>query len=419
MTKKSPIALAALLLAVGTATLSLAPHPAFAQASASAAASTPQNTVRSEMGKPFAEIEKLVTAKQFPQALEKIKELNAFEKKTPYEEFSIQRMNAVVASNTADTELLATSFEAMINSGFLGMPEKLKFSEGMAGTYYNEKKYTQSKKWAMRTLDLDQNNASMRELLPRIMYLQDDFAGAAKELVVQLEENDKSNKVPSFDMLHLLISCHLKLKNMDGYTSVLERMVTYYPKKEYWGDLLYRIPSKPTFAERLRLDWYRILLSTDNVEDPAQYVEMAELALMAGLPQEAKKVVEAGYAANLLGTGKDAARHKPLRDKVSKQAAEDAKAMEAGDAAAKSAKTGIGMVNTGYNYVVYGQFEKGISLIEQGIAKGGLKAPEEAKLHLGMAYLQSGNKAKAAEIFKTIQGNDGAADLGRLWLLVR
>jgi hypothetical protein len=419
MTKKSPIALAALLLAVGTATLSLTPHQAFAQASASAAASTPQNTVRAEMGKPFAEIEKLLTAKQYPQALEKIKELNAFEKKTPYEEFSIQRMNAVIASNTADTELLATSFDAMINSSFLALPEKLKFSEGMAGTYYNEKKYTQSKKWALRTLELDKNNASMRELLPRIMYLQDDFAGTAKELSLQLEENDKTNKVPSFDMLHLLISCHLKMKNMDGYTSVLERMVTHYPKKEYWGDLLYRIPSKPTFAERLRLDWYRLLLATDNVEDPAQYVEMADLALMAGLPQEAKKVVEAGYAANLLGTGKDAAKHKPLRDKVVKQAAEDAKAMEAGDAAAKAAKTGIGMVNTGYNYIVYGQFEKGISLIEQGIAKGGLKAPEEAKLHLGMAYLQSGNKAKAAEIFKTIQGIDGAADLGRLWLLVR
>lgn len=419
MTKKSPIALAALLLAVGTASLSLMPHQAFAQSAASAAASTPQNTVRAEMGKPFAEIEKLITAKQFPQALEKIKELNAFEKKTPYEEFSIQRMFAVVASNTGNTELLASSFDAMINSSFLSMAEKIKFSEGMAGTYYNEKKYDLAKKWALRNLELDKNNKQITELLPRIMYLQEDFAGAVKELNLQLQASDLANNVPSFDMLHLMISCHLKTKDMAGYTSILERMVAHYPKKEYWGDLLYRVVGKPTFAERLRLDWYRLLLKTDNLEEPAQYIEMAELALMAGLPHEAKQIVEAGYTANMLGTGKDAAKHKPLRDKVTKQAAEDAKSMEVGDAAAKSAKTGIGMVNTGYNYVVYGQFEKGIALIEQGIAKGGLKAPEEAKLHLGMAYLQSGNKAKAAEIFKTIQGTDGAADLGRYWLLVR
>lgn len=419
MKKKSPIALAALLLCVGTATLSSMPQQAFAQASASAAASAPQNTVRSEMGKPFSEIEKLVTAKQFQQALEKIKELNAFEKKTPYEEFSIQRMLAVVASNTANTELLASSFDAMINSSFLSQAEKIKFSEGMAGTYYNEKKYDQAKKWALRNLELDKNNKSMIDLLPRIMYLQEDFAGASKELNLQLQAADQAKTVPSFDMLHLLISCYLKTKDMAGYTSTLERMVTHYPKKEYWGDLLYRVVGNPSFAERLRLDWYRLLLTTDNLEEPAQYVEMAELALLAGLPHEAKKVVDAGYAAKLLGTGKDAAKHKPLQDKINKQAADDAKSLEAGDAAAKASKTGIGLVNTGYNYVVYGQFEKGIALIEQGIAKGGLKAPEEAKLHLGMAYLQAGNKEKAAEIFKTIQGKDGAADLGRYWLMVR
>lgn len=418
MTKKSPIALAALLLAVGTASLSLMPLQAFAQASASAAASAPQNTVRKEMGKPFSELEKLITAKQFPQALEKMKDFDAFEKKTPYEEFSIQRMFAVIASNTSNTELLASSFEAMINSSFLSMAEKLKFSEGMAGTYYNEKKYALSKKWALRTLELEPNNKTIRDLLPRIMYLQEDFAGAVKELTLQLEAEEKANRVPSFDLLHLIISCHLKTKNMDAYTSTLERMVTYYPKKEYWGDLLYRVVGKPTFAERLRLDWYRLLLTTDNLEDAAQYAEMAELALFAGLPIEAKKIVEAGFAANLLGTGKDAAKHKSLREKTIKQAADDAKNMESGDAV-KAIKTSIGMVNTGYNYVLYGQFEKGIALIEQGIAKGGLKAPEEAKLHLGMAYLQSGNKAKAAEIFKSIQGSDGTADLGRYWLLIK
>ncbi len=418
MTKKSPIALAALLLAVGAATLSLVPNPVFAQASASAAASAPKNTVRPEMGKAFGEMEKLITSKQFPQALEKIKELVAFEKKTPYEEFAIQRLYAVIASSTANTELLATSFDYMIGTDFITLAEKIKFSEGMTGTYYNEKKYDQSKKWAMRTFALDQNNKTIRELLPRIMYLQDDYAGAVKELTVQLDAEEKANKVPSFELLHLIISCHLKTKNMDAYTSILERMVTYYPKKEYWGDLLYRVMGKPTFAERLRLDWYRLLLTTDNLEDPAQYAEMAELALFAGLPLEAKKIVDAGYAANLLGTGKDAAKHKPLREKVIKQAADDAKAMESGDAV-KSIKTGIGMVNTGYNYVLYGQFEKGIALIEQGIAKGGLKAPEEAKLHLGMAYLQSGNKTKAAEVFKTIQGTDGTADLGRYWLLIK
>ena len=65
-----------------------------------------------------------------------------------------------------------------------------------------------------------------------------------------------------------------------------------------------------------------------------------------------------------------------------------------------------------------GQFDKGISLMQQGIAKGKLKRSDEANLHLGIAYLRAGQKAKAREAFKLVSGTDGAADLARLWIRV-
>jgi hypothetical protein len=65
-----------------------------------------------------------------------------------------------------------------------------------------------------------------------------------------------------------------------------------------------------------------------------------------------------------------------------------------------------------------GQTDRGVALIEQGIAKGGLKQPEDAKLRLGLAMLQSGkNKPKAVQTLRSVQGADGAADLGRLWAI--
>jgi len=416
MIKKTPIALA-LLLAIGTATLALT--SSLAMAETPPAATTKQESVRAEMGKPFAEIQTLITNKDYPQALSKLEAIEVFEKKTPYEIFAIARMRAVIASSMGDNEMLAKAFDSMINSDFITAADKIKYTEGMAGTFYNEKKYDQSKQWTLRALALNKDSVAMRDLLARTMYLQNDFAAAISELNKQLQEDALANRVPTHEKLHLLISCYLKQKDNVGYASVLERMVEFYPKKEYWGDLLYRLPNKPGFSDRLRLDWYRLMLTTDNMEEAAQYVEMTELALLAGLPTEAKKITDAGYAANMLGVGKDAAKHKQMRDKVNKQAADDAKTLDAGEAAAKAAKNGIGMVNMGYNYVTLGQAEKGIELIEQGIAKGGLKAPEEAKLHLGMAYLQAGNRAKATEVMKSLKATDGSADLGKLWLFVR
>ena len=65
-----------------------------------------------------------------------------------------------------------------------------------------------------------------------------------------------------------------------------------------------------------------------------------------------------------------------------------------------------------------GQAEQGVSLIEQGIAKGSLKRPDDAKLRLGLALAQTGkNRTKAQQTLRSVQGNDGAADVGRLWAI--
>jgi hypothetical protein len=147
-------------------------------------------------------------------------------------------------------------------------------------------------------------------------------------------------------------------------------------------------------------------------------MEMAQLALQAGSALEAKKVVEAGYSAGALGKGAEADRQKRLKDLTDKQAAETQKALANGEeAAARSAKDGEAMVKLGFNFVQAGQGAKGIGLMEEGVKKGGMRRPEDAKLHLGIAYMLSGQKAKAVQTLKSVTGTDGAADLANLWAI--
>ena len=72
----------------------------------------------------------------------------------------------------------------------------------------------------------------------------------------------------------------------------------------------------------------------------------------------------------------------------------------------------------GWAYVTAGEVDKGIALIESGIAKGGLKRPDDARLRLGMAQLQSPKaKAKAVQTLRSVAGKDGSADIARLWTI--
>ncbi len=414
MKKNSSIAAAALLLALGASALPFAIPQAYAEEPAAAAK---PETIRVEIGKPLNEAQELINAKKFDEAIAKVRSLDAVPNKTPPELFMIDRTNAIIASSTNDNALMAKSFDNMINSKRLSPADVLKFTDGMASVYFNAKDYPNAKIWAERYIALDLANPQIQNLLARILYLQNDFASASKQIGKEIAADEAAGRTPSQETLRLQASAYQQLKDKDGYRTVLERLVKYYPTKDYWADLLYQTETKPGFADRLRLDEYRLEFTADNITEAGRFVEMIQLLQQAGIPGEAKKVVDKGYADNVLGTGKDAARHKQLRDQVTKQAADDAKSLSDGEKQARAAKTGTGLVNIGYNYTVYGQFDKGIPMMEEGIAKGGMKNPDDAKLRLGVAYLKSGNRAKAEEVFKTIQSTDGAADLARLWLL--
>jgi len=77
-----------------------------------------------------------------------------------------------------------------------------------------------------------------------------------------------------------------------GYTMVLEKLVAHYPNKSYWADMISRVQRKPGFSDRLDLDVLRLRLATGNMSKPEEYMEMAQLALQAGFPVEAKKILD-------------------------------------------------------------------------------------------------------------------------------
>jgi Tfp pilus assembly protein PilF len=375
-----------------------------------------QESLRPEVGKPLQAAQELMKAQKYKEALAKIREADAVSGKTAYENYILDRMRGSAASGAGETELAAKSFEAVINSGKLPEAEQVKLMEAVAGTYYRAKEYGKAAAWAHRYFKGGGSSASMRTLLMQAQYLNGEYAEAAKAINDAVAADEKAGRTPSEEQLQLLANCYLKLNDKTGYANALEKLVVHHPKKEYWADLLARIQRKPGFSDRLSLDVYRLMFATGNLREGGDFMEMAQLALQAGLPAEAKKIVADGFAKGVLGSGAEADRHKRLRDLANKQTDDDRKGLAEDEKTAASAKEGEALVKVGYAFVTNGDLDKGIAMMEQGIAKGGLKRAEDAKLHLGMAYLQAGNRAKAVQVLRSVGGADGAADLARLWI---
>jgi hypothetical protein len=374
-----------------------------------------QDAVRPDVGRPLQQANELIRAGKYKEALNKVREADAVGGKSANESYMIERMRLAAASGAGDVETAARSFEAV--SARVSAGDRLKMIESLAGAYYRARDYNKAMQWGQRYFKEGGTSGAIRTLLIQSQYLAGDFAGAAKELRTETEQAERAGNAPGEDRLKLLVNATLKMNDTNGYVWALERLVTYYPKKEYWVDLLSRLQRKPNFSDRLALDTYRLSLATGSLSAANDYMEMAQLALQAGFPTEAKQVLDKGFAANVLGVGPAAERHKRLKDLVAKKIEEDKQNQAASIAEAQEAKDGTALVNAGMNLVFNGEKQKGLQLMQQGIAKGNLKREQDARLHLAVAQLTAGETGKAQATLKTVSGNDGTADLARLWSL--
>lgn len=405
------------LIAV-TLGLTFAPGMTVVHAAEKAVEAPKQETIRPDMYKLIetGQIKELMAAKNYAEVKSRIEKSLAMPDVTPFELYIINNIRVNLGSTTQDNAMLLPALESMIDSGRLTPSDKLNFIEASGNIYFGMKDYDKALTWFNR-YNAEANNTKQRANIIRTLYLKNDFAGTHKEITAVLAEHEKAGTVPPLETLNLLANVGAQTKNKALYMESLELRVKYYPSDAYWNELLNRTRGKDTYNMRLDLDVQRLKKATLSKQDGDDAMELAELANLGGFFSEAKAALDPAFESGALGTGPDAAKHKKARDQANKGAADDAKNADTGIASAMKSKDGVGLVNLGYVFVTMGQYDKGLDLMQKGIAKGVAKNPDDAKLHLGLAYVLAGKKAEATATLNALQGPDARTDLARYWLL--
>ena len=370
--------------------------------------------MRPEVGKPLQAASDLLKAGKGKEALAKVREAEAVGGKTAAESLMVDRMKAAAAQRAGDSGTAAQALEALY--GKTGGAEQGQIAEQLASTYANARDNAKAAQWVQKAQVAGNNSASLKQLQAYLQGSSGDYGTIAKEAGAAVQAAEQVGRRPEEADLLRLADAQARTSNTAGQAATLEKLLFNYPKKDYWAIYLGRLPRKAGFSPRLGLDVMRLRLAIGSLDKTDDFMEMAQLALQAGLPAEGKAIVDKGFASGALGAGAEAERHKRLRDLANKQEAEGKASIDQRATVAAATKDGNDLVQVGYAYATMGQADKAVALIEQGIAKGGLKRPDDAKLRLGMALLQTGkNKAKAVQVLRAVPGTDGTAELGRLW----
>jgi len=200
-----------------------------------------------------------------------------------------------------------------------------------------------------------------------------------------------------------------KMNDIPGRRAALEQLVASYPKLEYWHDILQIARNEKGLNDEQSMDIYRLRLAVGDMKTEADFQEMAQQALIAGYPAEAKAVIEKGMAAKIVQNGERVGRLvKMTNDRVAADAAIQA------DLQKKAAADPNASVKLGLIYWTIGKGKEAEDAIRAGM-KGKLADPEAAKVALGHALLAEGKKPEAVAAFDSVARNSKEAMIARLW----
>jgi hypothetical protein len=360
---------------------------------------------------PLLRAQQLLKQHQFGAALEMLAQIDAVPERSKAENDALETLRIIAASDADQPAVAAKSYDGLTAIGSLSPVQRMNFADDIASAYFRASDYPATIVWANRSLAEGNTEARLKSLLAQAYYFTNDFANAAKTAAELIAAEERDGQAVTESQRQILANSTIKLGDPRQAINALESLVAAVPKPEYWSVLIRRVAAQPGFPSPLAIDIGRLRLAVGAFTTADDYVDLAQQALQAGFPAEARLVLAKGIAAGRLDA------HQSLRDTAEKQAADDLKSLPASSREAEQQKTGQGLVNTGQEAVFLGQTEQGLAQIERGLAKGGLKSPEYAQIHLGEAYLLAGQAETAKEAFHHVGETGIAGDLARLWLI--
>src|SRR5215467_13903381 len=371
------------------------------------------------LAKPLSEANAALKAKNYPDAITKLKAAEGMSGKTPADQYIIDEMLTFAYIKTQNYPEAAKYMEAKLDSGMTPQSEQPTLVKQLATINYQNKNYDKAISFGNRAIQGGYADDQIKTIVGQSYYLKGDWKNTLKFENDIVNTQIKAGQTPTNESLALIYSACTKLQDAECQTAAVEKMVTYYPKPETWAQLLYSLRKDTSGNETDLFQTYRLMLETDVLKDPSDYTEMAELALDAGSPGDAQHVLEKAQSRNppVFTDQRSKDRAQRLLESAKKRATADQAGLPKLEKEADAASTGDKNLAVGRAYLGYAQYDKAADQLSKGLGKGNAKNEADARLTLGIAQLKGGHKDDAMKTFKAVKGDPALERLANLWSL--
>ena len=261
----------------------------------------------------------------------------------------------------------------------------------------------------MSVTDTPSTNAYV--LLANGYFQLKDYDKSLSNIQIAIDREESAGKVPKEQWYNLARFIHFDRDNFREALNVLELLIMYYPKKQYWVQASHLYGEEKDEARQLAL-----LEATyeQNLLDRSQdIVLISQLYLQAEVPYPAARAMEKGLADDIV---EKESKNYELAGVAWRQAQEVTKSLPMLEAAASKSEKGELYARLGNVYLDVDKNKEAVEALQRGLDRGGVKRPDHARLALGMAYFNLGDFNAARRAFREARKDKRARSYADQWL---
>lgn len=375
-----------------------------------------EQKVSPKVGEPLQKAQAALKSGDYNGALTHLQAAKAVEKRSPYENYVISQFETNAYVGLKQYANAAKAIQATIDSGQASPQEVISLRKNLVQIQYSLKNYPAAIQAGQAYLNSVPGDTDMIVLVAQSQYLSGQCGPAVQTIQKASAAAKAAGRPVKEDWLQLQLSCAHKANDKAASINALEQLVRSYPSKDYWHDLITFWRAQYGTSDALNLESLRLMKQVGTLDKAEDYTELAQVALLLGLPGEAQAAINEGFQKTVLGAGAQG-RDDRLRKMADDQATQDQASLAKDEKEAMAAPTGEADVKLGEAYASYGQYDKAIEAMQRGLKKGGVKNVAAAQLHLGQTYLKAGKKAEAQSAFKAVKGDAAYEKLAQYWLM--
>ncbi len=367
----------------------------------SGAAEAKKQEISRVIAKEMTAAQKALQAQQWQEALKNLDEAETKSGLTPFDKKTIYNFKGFADIKLNNLKAAQVEFEKALASGDATPEETTQWTKTLFGIAASTQQYQKTIDYGKTLVDKGAATNDNLAIIAQSYYLLKDCKDSAIWADKAIAAARKAGETPKENLYLFKLQCASDAGDTAAMDTVLMDLIKLTNKTTYWNTLL-RIERQDERDDHNTLMIYRIMYNTNSMNADTDYIEMAQLLGDAALPGEAAAVLDKAMSSGII---KDEHKERTTRllASLKTRAESDRKNLPQEVTEANKSPAGELLVKLGEVYYGFGDYQKAVDAINQGIQKGQVKHLDEAYVYLGLSDVQLKNNAEAKKAFAKLK----------------